>query len=521
MPLPAPNTPWPPPALEDVLRPIGQWAAWWSGTPDGLRKAYQRAHVDHPAQYRGGVQGAAARLWWGRPVGDLMVSRDQLHVPIAADICQASADLLFAESPKVESPDKGTQARLDELVDDGLHATLAGAHEAGAALTGVFLRTSWDGAVVPDRPFLTVLHPDNAHPEFRYGRLVACTFWWRLSERDGVVLRHLERHEIDARTGNGLILHGLYQGDAQNLGRLVPLTEHPSTEGLARQVDADGAIDTQSPGLAVEYVPNQTPQRTWRTHPVGANYGRSDLDGIEPLMDALDETMSSLQRDIRLGKARILVSRQLLEHGGPGMGASFDLDQDVFTPVNALANREASGLPIESVQFKIRTEEHLRAVQELTETILRSAGYSAATLGEDPNVAGTRTATEVDSRDKRSDRTRDRKIRHWRPGVGKALAKLLAVDNAVFGKANRPEGLTVTFPDTDQESPLQLAQTAAALAAAQAASTQVRVALVHPDWDDTQVQEETARILAEEGMAVPDPIGDGERSLVDDERTDD
>lgn len=518
MPLPAPNSPWPPPELEDVLRPIGQWAAWWTGTPDALRAAY-RPVLDRPSQYRTGVQGAAARLWWGRPVGDLTHRRDQLHVPIAADICQASADLLFAEPPKVESPDTGTQARLDELVDDGLHATLAEAHEVGAALTGVFLRTTWDASVVPDRPFLTVLHPDNAVPEFRHGRLVAVTFWWRLSDRNGVVLRHLERHELDS-AGSGIILHGLYEGDPRTLGRLVPLTEHASTDGLAGLVDADGVIDTGSSGLAVEYVPNQTPQRTWRTHPVGANYGRSDLDGIEPLMDALDETMSSLQRDIRLGKARILVSKQLLEHGAPGMGASFDMDQDVFTPMNTLANREASGLPIESVQFAIRTEEHLRVAQELTETILRSAGYSAATLGEDPNVAGTRTATEVDSRDKRSDRTRDRKIRHWRPGVGKALAKLLLVDNVVFGQNNRVEGLTVTFPDTDQESPLQLAQTAAALRQARGASTQTIVAMQHPDWDDGQVQEETARILAEEGMDVPDPIGDGERPFVDDERTD-
>lgn len=507
MPLPASNTPWPPKALDGILGPLAEWSAWYAGTPEALRTAYQKPTLDRAAQYRGGVQGAAARLWWGRPVGDLTQRRDQIHVPIAADICQASADLLFAEPPTITVTNTTTQDRIGELVDDGLHNILAGAHEAGAAMGGSFLRVSWDQDVVPDRPFLTALHADNAWPEFRWGRLVAVTFWWKLADDNGVVLRHLERHEL--RGSNGVILHGLYQGSASDLGRMVPLTEHPKTEGLAALVDADGAIDTESPGLAVTYVPNQTPQRVWRTHPIGANYGRSDLDGIEPLMDALDETMSSLQRDIRLGKARVLIARSMLESNGPGGGASFDMDQEVFAPVNALARHDQAGLPIEQVQFAIRVDEHLRAAQELTETILRSAGYSAQTFGEDPN-GGARTATEVDSRDKRSDRTRDRKIRHWRPGVGQVVAKLLEVDNAMFGGRNVVDGLTVTFPDTDQESPLQLAQTAQALRQAEAASTEVLVATVHPDWEDAEVRAEARKILAESGRAVPDPIGDGE-----------
>jgi hypothetical protein len=322
------------------------------------------------------------------------------------------------------------------------------------------------------------------------------------------VLRHLERHEL--RGGEGVIIHGLYQGDGQSLGRPVPLTEHPSTEGLAQVVDADSAIPTGSPGLAVVYVPNQTPQRRWRNHPVGANYGRSDLDGIEPMMDALDETMSALQRDVRLAKARIVVARSLLDNFGPGQGAAFDLDREVFAPVNALQKGTEGGLPMEAVQFKIRAEEHLRVAQEWTEVILRSAGWSAQTFGEGDEQGSTRTATEVDARDKRSDRTRDRKIRHWRPGTRAILGKLLAVDATVFGNASTPEGLEVVFPDTDQESPLALAQTAQALTTARAASTRTRVQLVHPDWDESLVDEETERILAEEGMAVPDPIADGE-----------
>ena len=143
--------------------------------------------------------------------------------------------------------------------------------------------------------------------------------------------------------------------------------------------------------------------------------------------------------------------------------------------------------------------------------ILRSAGYSGQTFGENPQAASARTATEVDSRDKRSDRTRDRKIRNWRPGVQQVMTKLLLVDNAVFGMTNAVEGLSVAFPDTDQESPAQLAQTAALLRQAEAASTETIVAMTHPDWEDQAIQAEARKILAETGRAVADPIGDGEQ----------
>ena len=80
--------------------------------------------------------------------------------------------------------------------------------------------------------------------------------------------------------------------------------------GLDRLVDGD-MISTGSPGLAVVYVPNQRPS-SWRNDPLGQHLGRSDLAGVESLMDALDEAYSSWMRDIRLGKARLLDNTVLL-----------------------------------------------------------------------------------------------------------------------------------------------------------------------------------------------------------------
>ncbi|MGY4901472.1 hypothetical protein [Streptomyces sp. 900116325] len=95
------------------------------------------------------------------------------------------------------------------------------AGETAAALSGVFLRVTWDRAAAADRPLLTVVHPDQAVPEWTFGIMTAVTFWRALPGTGSAVWRHLERHE------RGKILHGLYEGTGDQLGRRVPLTEHP------------------------------------------------------------------------------------------------------------------------------------------------------------------------------------------------------------------------------------------------------------------------------------------------------
>jgi A118 family predicted phage portal protein len=515
MPLPVNGTAWPPKELAPIRTQQDVWDAWYVGTPDRLTAAYRtaqrddRASTTRRAQYSGGVVGSLARFWWGRPDTGLAQRRDQTHVPIAADLCRASADLLYAEPPVVttDSDDEATKNRLGEYVDDALATTLAAGAELGAALGGRYHRVTWD-AQLTDRPFLTTVDADAAWPEFRWGRLVAATFWHVVARSGATVWRHLERHELDAQ-GFGLVFHALYEGTGDNLGRVVPLTEHPATAALADLVAADGALAAgRTPGLCVAYVPNQTPQRRWRDHPVGRSLGRSDLDGVEGLMDNLDETWSSLMRDIRLAKARLIVPGEYLRDNGPGKGASFDLDAEVYEAVHApLGDVDSSGLAVTAQQFAIRVDEHLRTADSLVSRIIQSAGYAGATFGEDGGDGGAMTATEVHARERASFQTRDRKIRLERPAVQQLMGKMLSIDASVFGTAlDTSAHVTVAFPDSVQDSVLTLAQTAQTLDAGRAASTEVKVQLVHPDWGKEQVDEEVARIVAEQAVASPDVV---------------
>jgi hypothetical protein len=210
-------------------------------------------------------------------------------------------------------------------------------------------------------------------------------------------------------------------------------------------------------------------------------------------------------RDVRLAKARIMVGAGYLTPNGPGQGASFDDDQEIFTELN-LPGSSAGGPVITPQQFAIRWQEHRETCNDLLKTVLRSAGYSAATFGDDPMAIST-TATEVKARERLSERTRDKKARYWAAPLGPLAATMLQLDAAVFGRPITVDGVPeVRFPAKVQPDIEELARTAQALRAAEAASTETLVRSVHPDWDGDTVNAEVAKIQAESGRAVPDPF---------------
>jgi len=516
MPLPERNTTWPPETLAPIAEAMREWSAWYEGTPDALATVYSGQHsstvIDRHTARVGGILGAFQRMWWGRTPSGPSERVDQAHIPIAADLARASADLLYAEAPAltVEEGNDATQERLDGYLDS-LHPVLATGAEIGAALGGRYHRVTWDPATKSDGAFVTTVDADAAWPEFRWGKLVAVTFWHVLStdRSDSTVIRHLERHELDG-AGSGLIFHGLYEGTGDSLGQQKPLAENPTTAPLAAQMARDGAIASgRTPGLCVVYVPNQTPQRRWRQHPIGRHLGRSDFDGIEPLMDNLDETFSSLLRDIRIGKGRVIVPEFMLDSNGPGRGATFDADRSVYDGLNIPAPEY--GTPnIVVQQFAIRVAEHLDTCREITRQIIHTAGYSTDTFGGSVDGTAAVTATEVHARERATFRTRDRKLRNETPALQSLLTKMLTIDAAVFNVPGLNPSLTIAveFSDSAEDSPLTIAQTVQALSVAKAASIDTMIRMQHPEWTGAQVTEEREQIIADQGT-VADPFAIG------------
>lgn len=498
MPLPAPNSPWPPPRWDHIYASYRTWDAWYSGDVDRLAAVYgaqggygpDLKGYNKPSQFSDGMVGRLSRWFWGTP--QRQVRSSKLHIPAAADIAATSADLLLSEPPTLTVDDESTQQRLDELFDESTVAALVEGVEVAAALGGVFLRVGWDRDAV-DRPILSVVHPDAALPTFRWGQLAEVTFHRELARSEGKVWRHMEHHVP------GGVQHALYVGEADSLGRPIPLTEHPETAPLAEAVSDDAiTIETGLDGLDVEYLPNITPNREWRADPIGSHLGRSDFAGIEPILDALDEAYTSWMRDVRLAKGRLIVPQHYLETEGRGSGATMDLDREVFTPVNKPPDGSGSS-EITVSQFAIRHEEHSATCSELWEKAVRGAGYSAQTFGLTSEVA--MTATESNAREKKTHLTRGKKVRLCRMALSKIAETMLALDRTQFGSSVQPRRPDVQFAPITSEQPSERADTARILTEAEAVSTETKVRMVHPDWDDERVQAEVAGIMSERAPA--------------------
>ena len=499
MALPQPGTPWPPPEWATIFDKYAEWQAWWEGDPDRLTRQYSgRASVVRPSQYAGGIVGTLSRMFWGRPPSP-GTTTSKLHLPVPSDLTNVAAEQVYASPPDLTSDNAGTQERLDAYVEDGLWATLLEGAESGSAFGGRFQTVTRDSRVRGGRAFLTTVHADQAIPEFVWGELVAVTFVWTLpTDSPGyTVLRHLERHELDP-LGNGVIKHTLYQGTADNIGRVVPLTNHPATEYLKDSLLGDGeTVDLpRTPGLWTAYIPNIRPQRAWRSHPAGRYLGRSDFHSIEPWFDEIDHAYSEWVNDIDLSRGRLIIDEAFLDVSPDvGGGTAFNTERRIFTPIGGTSASDAS---MKEVQFSMRVADLSATIDHFTAKVIQSAGWSQATFGEHDGDTDI-TATEVRAREKRTLTKRGKRIGEEQGPVVALLGKMLDLD----GHPGDGADVEVSWADSVTPDAKELAETVQALRVAGAASVYRRVQIVNPDWTDGQVAEETRRIMIEDSVASP------------------
>ena len=528
MPLPTSNTAWPPIQFQKAYEQFAVDDAWYTSDEEALEWLYAVNRL----QTKTSIWGQVKRFFWGSPTPMTSTQRPvKMHVPVAAEVSRMSSQILFGQMPEVgfnepetakptgkTEPDPDAPAkpktplqiateRLTEILDDSAHATLLQGAEYASAHGGVYVKVTWDQDIVPDKPFLETIASDAAVPTFRSGRLVEVNFWRELAPLTGSnqVFKLVENHSI------GRISWGLYAASADNeLGIVVPLTDHPDVAYLADIVDGEAGIDTGSDLLTAVYVPNIAPNGAWRKFPGMSALGRSDYAGAEDMFDDLDETYTSMQRDFRLGRARMLVPKGLLNTGTPGQGSIFDSNQEIFVEAgqqvgsyNPTAATGSADAFFQYFQPNIRTTEHLAKIVHLLSRIYQACGFSPQSFGDAGEVAVT--ATEVTAREKLTMLTRQAKILYWRPQLQAIFAALMDVDEFAFNGPGRGGELPdIEWTDAAAQDPLVLAQTLSALNTSESASIWTRVQMLHEDWDDDQIGEEVARIREDYSM-LPDP----------------
>lgn len=501
MPLPVPNSPWPPAPFDTVAAAVTESQAWWEGSPSRLADLYDGA-TQGTSTSLSGFAGFRDRMGWGANKDTRSDTARRVHVPIAADLAATSRTLLLSDPASFSIPqDAGNdkaKTRVDLILNSSdTHSTMLEAAETCAALGGTFPRLVWNKDVA-DHVWLDFVDADQAIPEFKYGRLSGVLFARVLDHNDGpnVVLRHFEHHM------KGGIRHALYKGTPINVGRVESLAAHPETKDIP--VNADGVIITNVPGLTAGYIPNVRPNPAWRSLGVLRNLGRSDFGdaGVVSLMDLADDAYSSLAREIRLARARLLVSETLVDTGKPGQGSDFDVDKEAFMIV---AGSPAQAPTLELHQALIRVDEHLAAVDAYTREILRRVGYSPGTFGMSDDVA--MTATEVDAQVRRSVETHKAKSGYWIAGLSGLSATAIQLDAQIFRTGATVSEVEIDWAPPVRESQLARAQTVQVLDQARAISLETKVATLWPTKDETWRQEEVNRLRAEQ--AVADPLAFG------------
>lgn len=451
-----------------------------------------------------------------------------IHVPIAADIAATSANLLFSNEPtytivhdKSDKEDtKGIgQKRLEDIIRyNSMGSKLTESAETCAALGDIYLKCRWNAKTSPF-PIVDIAQPDASWPEYVLGELRAVHFFTDLSidtEKD-TYIRIYECYE------KGKIKMAVYQGKRDSLGTKM-------NDTLLRELGYAPEIKAPVDELLAVHIPNIRPNRRFRS----AMHGRSDLDGIRDLCDSLDEAYSSWMRDIRLGKAKMVVPAEYLrknkntftDNVDTAIGASgvYEFDSDVETYVAMDINTDTAGVGIIQSQFAIRAAEHESTCRNLIVNILHMAGYSPQTFGV--NSEGTSpSGRALNIRERKSAVTKDKKLTYWQSTIEHILTCLVKIDAAIYkGKgSNVNDRVSIEFADSMGAEIGDVASTVNMMASAKAASTVTKIRMLHPDWDEQQVNDELASIQKEEVQyLLPQPDmnkGDLENDE-EDEKTD-
>lgn len=528
MPLPEEGKAWPPAEWAPAFDQFNLNDALYTGDVDrlaGLAGGNGTSRGDDPAShYNNGPSTGGS--WYSRIVKSFQFwktndkagaasggeNRTRVHGPLATNIATLSATTLMSEPPQTRLIRNGdtvkgpAQDRADEILNsDAMFMRLQQGAEWTSGLSGVALAARW-GREVSDRPWVDVVACDAAIPEYVLGHLFAINLWTTYTEKDpmGVrtaVLYHVERHEP------GKVIHALYRGSDDSIGKRIPLDTHEATAAIpnipgSRMGDDEFTVvlPTGIDTLTASYWRN-LPTRQFRKDSTLSRIGRADTEGLEPLLDQYDMVWSSWMRDIKLARARLIIPEMYLDVQRTGGGASFDDDQEI---IQALAYTETrDGETIQAHQFQIRHEEHGASIIALTKEILQGAGYSMSSYNGESS-SGQKTATEVNDDTRTTEATRDSKALYYKEAAIPLSRALLELDRVHHGGPGilKTDAIDIEFSELSQIDPEKEARIVSGWRAAQAASTETIVRFLHPEFDGEQVSKEVERIYLETGMTA-------------------
>lgn len=473
---------WPPMDLERYK--MKEHSTWYSGEAELLANFYFDNDLQNYMNLNYGTRNN--NKFWARQIKNQ--SNFFIHVPVANDIAETSSSFLFGESPIIRFASdseemKDNQKQLDDmLTKSGFYSKILEGAEIASAIGGTYLKVAWDSEL-SEHPIPMVVQCEQAFPTFKFGKLIKVTLVYEISNDGSTVYRLAETIE------RGKITNELYRGSSDNLGNLVKLSECEETKELEEVVDTADV-------MTCIYIPNLLPNKLNRQSPMG----RSDYQGQETLMDALDEVFSAWMVDVQIARGKIHVPSGYVKELEGGK-TKFNIDTMMYEELDVDPTSMTN--PIEATQFEIRAEQFEKTCLNLLDRIITSSGYSPQSFGL--NIAGrAESGTALNVRERKSFSTTNKKQAYWEGGLKEFIKAMCVIKQTFLGGNFTCElDVNIAFSDGISNNMSEVSNSVKTLSDAKAISTDTKVRMVHPEWTDEQVEQEVERILNDDSAGIP------------------
>lgn len=445
---------WPPPGQREVWNRIDLWAAFRRSDEAAIK---QHAGVPWARRY---IQGPVPRL-----------------------IARAKGNLLYGEPCDVAPASESDVANMDRICRENAIADGHSAELHRAAVIASSEREVWGRIVVApqllDVPIIEFCSRRHVIPRFAGRFVVGATFVKEWQEGARRVWRLLEHYDA------GTIKSELYLGTPNLLGAEVSLDSFDPTKGVEQLV-----LTGFDRPLCV-FIPNALDG-----DPCG---GYSDYQGLEERFLAVNEAATVAQENLRLaGQQRALVDARYTRNGKllPG--------HDVWVRSSESAVAGDAGKALQVIDYDFKGQAITEYTDSLIDATLSFGGASPQLVGRSVD-GGALSGTALRLKLTHSLMEAAGTGGFFDRGVQRLVRMAAVIDSRPVGQggfgrrwATPDEDPSITRGDGLPRDDMEAAQWLVLAFGAEAISLEERVRWLHPDWRQNKLDEEVARLRAEE-----------------------